>query len=69
MLIDGRNINLEQIKLGMAWHYKKYQNELVANDRLYYLHAQEAAEISKSGLRLDVEHVAPWEFRKSKKTE
>lgn len=26
VLIDGRIINLEQIKLGMAWHYKKYQN-------------------------------------------
>ena len=69
VLIDGRDINLKQIKLGMAWYYKKYQNELVLDDRLAYLHAQEAAENGKTGLWIDYEPIAPWDFRKKRKSE
>ncbi|MEZ0318115.1 MAG: thermonuclease family protein [Methylophilaceae bacterium] len=27
VLVNGTDCNLRQIKLGMAWHYKKYENE------------------------------------------
>ena len=27
VLLDGEDINLEQVSSGMAWHYKKYQRE------------------------------------------
>lgn len=69
ILINGQDVNLEQIKRGMAWYYKKYQNELVLDDRLSYLHAQEAAESNKSGLWLDAEPVAPWDFRSKRRVE
>lgn len=69
VLIDGWDVNLEQIKRGMAWYYKKYQNELVLNDRLDYLHAQELAENGKAGLWIDHEPIAPWDFRKQIKAE
>lgn len=65
VIVNGLNANLEQVKLGMAWYYKKYQNELVLEDRLDYLHAQEAASNSKVGLWVDKEPVAPWDFRKN----
>lgn len=35
---------------------------------LVYLHAQEAAEINKAGLWLDLEPIASWDFRDHKKT-
>jgi endonuclease YncB( thermonuclease family) len=66
VIVNGLNANLEQVKLGMAWYYKKYQNELVLDDRLDYLHAQEAASNSKVGLWVDKEPVAPWDFRKNR---
>lgn len=66
VLVNGVNANLEQVKLGMAWYYKKYQNELVLDDRLDYLHAQEGAEASKAGLWVDENPVAPWDFRHNK---
>lgn len=69
VMINGLDANLEQIKRGMSWFYKKYQNELVLNDRLAYLHAQEAAEMNKTGLWTDKEPIAPWDFRKQKKSE
>lgn len=69
VLINGLDANLEQIKRGMSWFYKKYQNELVLDDRLAYLHAQESAETNKVGLWIDKEPIAPWDFRKQRKSE
>ena len=67
VIIDGVDANLEQVKRGLAWFYKKYQNEQPLEDRLDYLHAQEAAEQSKVGLWKEQAPVPPWDFRKSKK--
>ena len=39
---------------------------MVLQDRLDYLHAQEAAEASRVGLWADEDVVAPWDFRKSR---
>lgn len=64
VLVNGIDANLEQVKNGLAWFYKKYQNEQPLQDRLDYLHAQEAAENSKLGLWIDKEPIAPWDFRK-----
>lgn len=69
VLIDGSDVNLEQVKHGFAWFYKKYQNELILDDRLDYLHAHEAAGVARVGLWVDRNPVPPWEFRKSKKTQ
>lgn len=68
VIVEGIDANLEQVKSGFAWFYKKYQNEMVLDDRLDYLHAQEAAEKSKIGLWVDQSPIPPWDFRKSKKT-
>lgn len=67
VIIDGTDANLEQIKQGYAWFYKQYQNELVLDDRLNYLHAHEAAEADRQGLWVDPKPIPPWEFRKAKK--
>ena len=69
IIVNGKDANLEQVKRGMAWFYKKYQNEMVLQDRLDYLHAQEAAEASRVGLWADEDVVAPWDFRKHGKSE
>lgn len=66
--MEGIDANLEQVKRGFAWFYKKYQNEMVIDDRLDYLHAQQAAVQSKVGLWVDQSPTPPWDFRKSKKT-
>jgi endonuclease YncB( thermonuclease family) len=67
VIVNGQDANLEQVKRGMAWFYKKYQNEMILDDRLEYLHAQEQAEASRVGLWVDDEVVAPWDFRKRSK--
>ncbi len=64
VLVKGVDANLEQVKRGMAWFYKKYQNEQPLQDRLDYLHAHEASEGGHVGLWADKEPMAPWDFRK-----
>jgi endonuclease YncB( thermonuclease family) len=67
VLVDGVDANLEQVKRGMAWFYKKYQKEQPLQDRLDYLHEQEAAELAHLGLWADNAPIPPWEFRKQAK--
>jgi endonuclease YncB( thermonuclease family) len=55
---------LEQIRLGMAWHYKEYQHEQPTQERLVYAQEEENARASRVGLWKDAKPVAPWEWRK-----
>lgn len=64
VLVNGTDANLIQVKNGYAWFYKKYQNELALQDRLDYLHAQEAAEEARVGLWSEEQPTPPWDFRK-----
>lgn len=67
IIVEGVDANLEQIKAGMAWHYKKYQKEQSVDDRLIYAHAEEQAREVKRGLWRDVDPTPPWDWRKEKK--
>lgn len=62
--VSGVDANLEQIKRGLAWHYKQYQNEQPLNDRLAYTRAEDAARGEGRGLWVDPAPVAPWDWRK-----
>lgn len=64
IVVDGIDANLELVKTGLAWHYKKYQNEQSINDRSIYAQAEEQARAEKRGLWFDNVPIAPWEWRK-----
>ncbi len=57
---------LEQIKAGLAWHYKYYQMEQSEEDRRLYSEAESEARIKQLGLWMDKEPMAPWEWRRKK---
>lgn len=67
LLPTGRDVNLEQVTRGFAWHYKTYQREQSSNDRLLYDFAEKEARAARRGLWRDVEPEAPWDFRKKSK--
>lgn len=64
--VGGVDANLEQIKRGLAWHYKAYQNEQPLDDRLAYTRAEDEARGSGRGLWADPAPVAPWDWRHNK---
>jgi len=65
--VDGKDINLEQIEAGMAWHYKAYANEQLASERDNYAIAEVVAKNRRVGLWGDSVQVPPWEWRSHKK--
>ena len=63
------DVGLEQINSGMAWHYKRYQNEQSNVDRRLYSSAERGARIKKIGLWNDKKPTSPWERRRKNKLE
>ncbi len=55
---------LEQIKAGLAWHYKYYQMEQAEEDRRLYSEAELEARAMQLGIWKDEEPVAPWDWRR-----
>ncbi len=66
VLIGNEDICLNQIKAGMAWHYKKYEGEQNAEDRKQYAEAEEQASTNRLGLWHDKSPQPPWEYRHSR---
>ena len=62
--VDGTDMCLEQIKRGMAWHYKQYEREQSFEDRSRYAIAEEQARIASKGLWVDENSIEPYKFRK-----
>ena len=64
VLMDGTDTNLEQIKAGMAWFYRRYAKELAASDADAYERAEGLAMSQKQGLWQSDTPVPPWEKKK-----
>ena len=62
--VDDVDVCLQQLVLGMAWHYKKYQNEQSVSDRALYSDTELKSKSLKLGLWSDDTPMPPWEFRK-----
>ena len=67
ILLNNTDVCLEQLKRGMAWHYKQYANEQPKEDRETYSLAEQQAKTELKGLWRDKQPVPPWEFRKQNK--
>ncbi len=64
VLLDGIDVCLEQVKAGLAWHYKKYQHEQSAEDRELYADAENKARNERLGLWRENNPIPPWEHRR-----
>ena len=48
--VDGRDVGLEQIKSGLAWHYKQFQDWQSPRDRSLYSAAEAEARNQRVGI-------------------
>lgn len=67
VIVDGRDANYEQLKKGLAWYYKKYENDLSDEDKERYAEAEAWARNYTEGLWTDSKSIPPWEFRHKRK--
>lgn len=63
ILPDGRNLNREVVKAGYAWHYVKYSDDVTLGE------LEKEARQARRGLWQDKNPMAPWEWRKMKRTQ
>ena len=55
------DVNLQMVKEGLAWHYKKYSKSAELS------RVEAEAKAGKKGLWVDTNPVSPWDFRKLEK--
>jgi endonuclease YncB( thermonuclease family) len=67
VVYNGNDVSLEQLTLGMAWHYKQYESEQLKEDQKTYSQAEHSARSQAIGLWKDKNLTPPWEFRGLKK--
>lgn len=67
IMLDGRDINIEQVKAGVAWHFKKYEDEQPPVDRRTYAAAEQQARTAGLGLWSDAKSIAPGDWRQEAK--
>lgn len=63
VLVDGRDACLEQIRAGLAWHYKRFERDQPAGEAAAYAAAEVEARDAGRGLWRDRNPIPPWEFR------
>jgi endonuclease YncB( thermonuclease family) len=62
---DGsRDLGLEQVRAGMAWHFKAFQHEQSSAERQAYAHEEEDARNARRGLWSEPNAMPPREWRK-----
>ena len=62
ILQNGTNVNKTLVKNGLAWHFKKYSKDV------NYAQLEIEARNKKIGLWKDKKPIAPWDWRKQRKS-
>lgn len=63
LLPNGEDVDLDQVKAGLAWHYKQYAFSQSEEDQAKYGAAEDAARMAHLGLWADANPVQPQDFR------
>ncbi|MGH7257019.1 MAG: thermonuclease family protein [Nitrospiraceae bacterium] len=59
ILPDGRSLNQELLKAGLAWWFRKYSKDIGLGD------LEDEARLANRGLWADKNPVPPWEWRRT----
>lgn len=61
--VGDTNVNLEQLKAGLAWYYRDYERDVAPEHRPLYVAAEAAARSARIGLWSEPSPQPPWDFR------
>jgi len=65
IILNGKDINQEQVKAGMAWWYRYYKKQQPPDDQMAYEAAESSAKANRLGLWADTNPINPYEWRRS----
>jgi len=67
-VVTDKDVCLEMVRRGLAWHFKRYENEQTAADRESYDLAEKQARKERLGIWQEPDPVPPWSFREARRT-
>jgi len=67
VILDGMDVNLEQVKAGYAWWYRYYAKTQSVEDQSKYEAAELSAQEEQQGLWSDPHAINPYDWRKGKR--
>jgi endonuclease YncB( thermonuclease family) len=62
VIIDRLNVNEALLKAGLAWHYKRY------DQNPQWAEFEHEARLAKRGLWSQANYIAPWDFRSAQRS-
>ncbi len=65
MRLPWGDVNLAQVKAGMAWHYKHYMADQSREDQVAYATGEVTARQARIGLWADAGPTPPWDWRRA----
>lgn len=65
--LNKKDICLEMVAQGMAWHFVKYEQNQSDEDRQLYQQTEKRVREQRKGLWTDPNPVAPWDYRKQQR--
>lgn len=67
VFVDGEDVGLGMVRDGLAWHFKRFQDEQSAEDRQAYSAAEDEARQRRAGLWSFQDPMPPWECRRTRR--
>lgn len=67
VLVGGVDVNAEQLRRGMAWHFTRYAHEQPAPRRVADAQAQDEARRAHRGLFAQPDPQPPWAYREARR--
>ena len=67
VLVGDTDVGLEQVRTGMAWHYRRYESDQTMRERRDYALAEQRARAAAAGLWADPDPLPPWRFREQQR--
>jgi endonuclease YncB( thermonuclease family) len=63
------DVAMAQLTVGLAWYFRRFEDEIPAEDRVRYADAEQEARQRRVGLWRDARPVPPWEWRDTHRRE
>lgn len=67
--LNAQDVSLAMIQAGLAWHYRQYAAEQPKGEARAYAQAEERARTDGLGLWQDGDPVAPWDWRRKRRSD
>ena len=69
VIVEGKDVGLEQIREGMAWWYQHYSKDQTPQERAEYAQAEFVAKMHRNGLWNSKNPTPPWDWRHGRAVE